>query len=65
MSMSGVLTPHAKGNVNEYNGCTTEEDQGLSLKKKTLVLHVDLNNTILVSDAGTSQGTIAALDYFI
>lgn len=35
------------------------------LKQKKLVLHVDLNNTILVSDAVTAQGTVAALDYFL
>ncbi|KAM6983033.1 uncharacterized protein LKV04_013425 [Tautogolabrus adspersus] len=34
-------------------------------RRKKLVLHVDLNNTILVSDAVTSQGTVAALDYFL
>lgn len=33
--------------------------------KKKLVLHVDLNNTILVSDAVTCQGTVAALDCFL
>lgn len=33
--------------------------------KKKLVLHVDLNNTILVSDAVTSQGTVSALDGFL
>uniref|UniRef100_A0A673CQI6 Si:dkey-32e6.3 n=1 Tax=Sphaeramia orbicularis TaxID=375764 RepID=A0A673CQI6_9TELE len=32
---------------------------------KKLVLHVDLNNTILVSDAVTAQGTVAALDYYL
>ncbi|XP_067095520.1 uncharacterized protein si:dkey-32e6.3 [Osmerus mordax] len=37
----------------------------LSLKKRKLVLHVDLNNTILVSDAVTGQGTVAALEYFL
>uniref|UniRef100_A0A3Q3VKF2 Uncharacterized protein n=1 Tax=Mola mola TaxID=94237 RepID=A0A3Q3VKF2_MOLML len=30
-----------------------------------LVLHIDLNNTILISDAVTGQGTVAALDYFL
>lgn len=40
--------------------------QGLVLNnKKKLILHIDLNNTILVSDAVTGQGTIAALDYFL
>lgn len=34
-------------------------------KKKKVVLHVDLNNTILVSDAATDLGTVAALDYFL
>lgn len=34
-------------------------------QRKKLVLHVDLNNTILVSDAVTSQGTVAALEYFL
>ncbi|XP_014001401.2 uncharacterized protein si:dkey-32e6.3 isoform X1 [Salmo salar] len=62
-------TPHSKGNANDC--CATEEARtvsvphGLCVKKKKLVLHVDLNNTILVSDAVTGQGTIAALDYFI
>lgn len=37
----------------------------LDQKKKKLVLHLDLNNTILVSDAATAQGTVAALDYFL
>lgn len=32
---------------------------------KKLVLHVDLNNTILVSDAVTAQGTVAALENFL
>ncbi|XP_035513305.1 uncharacterized protein si:dkey-32e6.3 [Morone saxatilis] len=36
-----------------------------SVQRKKLVLHVDLNNTILVSDAVTGQGTVAALDYFL
>lgn len=34
-------------------------------QRRKLVLHVDLNNTILVSDAVTGQGTVAALDYFL
>lgn len=32
---------------------------------RKLVLHVDLNNTILISDAVTSQGTVAALEAFL
>lgn len=39
--------------------------QLLSLKRKKIVLHIDLNNTILVSDAVTKQGTAAALEYFL
>lgn len=42
-------------------GFTTPNQE---LNKRT-VLHVDLNSTILVSDAVTCQGTIAALDYFL
>lgn len=34
-------------------------------RSRKLVLHVDLNNTILISDAVTSQRTVAALDYFL
>ena len=34
-------------------------------RRKKLVLHIDLNNTVLVSDAVTGQGTVAALDYFL
>ncbi|KAM9829245.1 uncharacterized protein si:dkey-32e6.3 [Syngnathus typhle] len=34
-------------------------------KHKKLILHVDLNNTILVSDSVRCQGTEAALDYFM
>lgn len=34
-------------------------------RRKKLVLHIDLNNTILISDAVTGQGTVAALDYFL
>ncbi|XP_058497792.1 uncharacterized protein si:dkey-32e6.3 [Solea solea] len=33
--------------------------------KKKLVLHVDLNSTVLVSDAVTGQGTVATLDNFL
>lgn len=33
--------------------------------RKKLILHMDLNNTILVSDTVTGQGTVAALDYFL
>ncbi|XP_028849905.1 uncharacterized protein LOC114798395 [Denticeps clupeoides] len=32
---------------------------------RKLLLHVDLNNTILVSDAVTRQGTVAALEAFL
>lgn len=34
-------------------------------RKKKLVLHIDLNNTILISDAVTAQGTVAALESFL
>ena len=34
-------------------------------QRKKLVLHVDLNNTILVSDAVMALGPVAALEYYI
>lgn len=34
-------------------------------RRKKLILHIDLNNTILISDAVTAQGTVAALEYFL
>lgn len=34
-------------------------------RQKKLILHIDLNNTILISDAITTQGTVAALEYFL
>lgn len=34
-------------------------------RKKKLILHIDLNNTILISDAMTTQGTVAALENFL
>ncbi|XP_061910585.1 uncharacterized protein LOC133654307 [Entelurus aequoreus] len=67
------------GNVNR-NGEDDDETNGRSVpaidegppaclaspgRSKRLILHVDLNNTILVSDAATSQGTVAALEYFM
>ncbi|XP_024147793.1 uncharacterized protein si:dkey-32e6.3 [Oryzias melastigma] len=48
---------------------TDDVPRGLPLvnppRGRKLVLHVDLNSTILVSDAVTAQGTVAALDYFL
>lgn len=37
----------------------------LSPQKRKLVLHIDLNNTILVSDAVTNQDPKAALNYYL
>lgn len=37
----------------------------LSPKKRKLILHIDLNNTILVSDAVTKQDPSAALNYYL
>ncbi|TRY90628.1 hypothetical protein DNTS_003696 [Danionella cerebrum] len=56
------------------NGFRSDEDSEVkeitasSVPRKfsrRIVLHFDLNNTILVSDAVTSQGTVAALEYFL
>lgn len=38
---------------------------GLLPKKRKLILHLDLNNTILVSDAATGQGPRAALNSYL
>ncbi|CAG6021030.1 unnamed protein product [Menidia menidia] len=56
---TGSAGPGSPGNGSPGNG---SPGNGRSRK---LVLHVDLNNTILVSDAVTGHGTVAALDYFL
>ncbi|XP_077181004.1 uncharacterized protein LOC143831680 [Paroedura picta] len=40
-------------------------EAALRPKKRKLVLHIDLNNTILVSDAVTNQDPRAALNYYL
>ncbi|KAJ0036427.1 hypothetical protein NQD34_005104 [Periophthalmus magnuspinnatus] len=37
----------------------------MSVPRRRLVLHIDLNHTVLVSDAVTGLGTVAALDAFL
>lgn len=49
--------------ITEHSGSSVP--RLLSVRRKKLVLHFDLNNTILVSDAVTNQGTVAALEYFL
>lgn len=44
---------------------TVSRELSFPNRSRKLILHVDLNNTILISDAVTSQGTVAALDYFL
>ncbi|KAL6482836.1 hypothetical protein MHYP_G00077080 [Metynnis hypsauchen] len=68
-------TPETSPDDHRVNGCGTHSEVAtspapsvprlLSVKKKKIVLHFDLNNTILVSDAVTKQGTVAALEYFL
>lgn len=41
------------------------EDKDPRRPSRRIVLHFDLNNTILVSDAVTRQGTVGALEYFL
>ncbi|XP_062871856.1 uncharacterized protein si:dkey-32e6.3 [Trichomycterus rosablanca] len=73
MSGSDILnsstTPQTCDTDCQTNGCKTAESlpipRLLSVKKRKLVLHIDLNNTILVSDAVTKHGTVAALEYFL
>ena len=47
------------------NGSGSEDRPDPPGPRRKLVLHIDLNNTILVSDAVTAQGTVAALDGFL
>lgn len=49
----------------EGNDQAVGREDAVNWRKKKLVLHVDLNNTILVSDAVVCQGTVAALDSFL
>ncbi|XP_051962296.1 uncharacterized protein si:dkey-32e6.3 [Xyrauchen texanus] len=60
----------------QINGCFNvnsdrtiqDKDPTESIPRRTakkIILHFDLNNTILVSDAVTRQGTVAALEYFL
>lgn len=56
------------GGLTQENSERTEHPSAsrlLTVKKTKIVLHVDLNNTILVSDAVTKQGTVAALEHFL
>ncbi len=46
----------------QYKNPTDPIQRGPS---RRIVLHFDLNNTVLVSDAVTRQGTEAALEYFL
>lgn len=55
--------------VCQLSGATTQfspiSETILNPKKRKLVLHIDLNNTILVSDAVTNQDPRAALNYYL
>ncbi|KAJ3586239.1 hypothetical protein NHX12_012639 [Muraenolepis orangiensis] len=47
------------------DGSVPPEDGSVPPGKRKLVLHVDLNNTVLLWDAVTAQGPMAALDGFL
>lgn len=69
--------PETSIDQNQTNGCRIDvNSDGAGQDKdptdliptrpsRKIVLHFDLNNTILVSDAVTRQGTVAALEYFL
>ncbi|XP_016320494.1 uncharacterized protein LOC107671987 [Sinocyclocheilus anshuiensis] len=69
--------PETSIDQNQTNGCRSDvnsdgtdqykdpTDSIPSGPSRRIVLHFDLNNTILVSDAVTRQGTVAALEYFL
>ncbi|XP_051518692.1 uncharacterized protein LOC127420438 [Myxocyprinus asiaticus] len=69
-------TSETSTDEHKINGCCDVNSSRTSKKKdptesvprrtaKKLILHFDLNNTVLVSDAVTRQGTTAALEYFL
>lgn len=66
--------PETSIDQNQTNGCRSDVNSDRAGQDKDptdlrpsrkIVLHFDLNNTILVSDAVTRQGTVAALEYFL
>ncbi|XP_076840383.1 uncharacterized protein LOC143485083 [Brachyhypopomus gauderio] len=54
---------HMNSDIAEHQ--TAPVPKLLSVRNKKVIIHFDLNNTILVSDAVTNQGTVAALEYFL
>lgn len=56
-----------RSDVNSYDTdqYTDPTDPIQRRPSRRIVLHLDLNNTVLVSDAVTGQGTVAALEYFL
>ncbi|XP_027693052.1 uncharacterized protein LOC114024237 [Vombatus ursinus] len=60
------LCPHPGGGL----GAEGQDSLGfpeypLMIRTKKLVLHMDINNTILVSDSATGQGPVAALNSYL
>ncbi|TSM04854.1 hypothetical protein Baya_7739 [Bagarius yarrelli] len=64
---SGCITNGGEAQENSDTSVhpSLSASQLLLVTKKKIVLHIDLNNTILLSDTVTNQGTVAALDYFL
>ncbi|XP_077589038.1 uncharacterized protein LOC144207426 isoform X2 [Stigmatopora nigra] len=74
-----IRNSHQNEDIDEESGLSVRDTLEPALSKndatparplqieriKKIILHVDLNNTILVSDAARSQGTVAALDYYL
>ncbi|XP_066554296.1 uncharacterized protein LOC136737541 [Amia ocellicauda] len=65
-AQNGDPSPDPAVDTPASDGLQLSVPKGIDLRRRRkLVIHMDLNNTILVSDAVTRQGTVAALDYFI
>ncbi|XP_036593431.1 uncharacterized protein LOC118830634 isoform X2 [Trichosurus vulpecula] len=60
------LCPHPGGGLGaEGQDSSGSPEYPLIIRTKKLVLHMDINNTILVADSATGQGLMAALNSYL
>ncbi|XP_007499902.1 uncharacterized protein LOC103093609 [Monodelphis domestica] len=64
------LCSHSGGSLIALGAKSQEDSSGspeypLTIRTKKLILHMDINNTILVSDSATAQGPVAALNSYL
>ncbi|XP_072507454.1 uncharacterized protein [Notamacropus eugenii] len=61
-----LRSPPAGGSLGaEGSDSSGSPEHPLTIRTKKLVLHMDVNNTILVSDSATGQGPVAALNSYL